>query len=56
MTELKTLLSYGTVNDLERILGVINFWPDKEMPIPYSRDFVFPVDYDILVRGGKSHG
>jgi hypothetical protein len=38
------------------LLKFKDFAPNGASPIPYIRDFSFPIDYDILVRGGKVNG
>ena len=36
-----------------RALRFKDFCPKGNTPIPYTSNFVFPVDYDVLVRSGK---
>lgn len=32
-------------------LNTYYLFPDGHLPIPFSRDFAYPVDYDIIARG-----
>lgn len=32
-------------------LNTYYFFPKGHLPIPFTRDFMYPIDYDILARG-----